>query len=135
MAQTADEILPRNRPGRIQGGMIMDEENAIPPDLREVFHRAAVKYSDWRFGEDEPTVSFEMKEYSISMICDLVRPYAAPLPESFAQILRWRSRDDLRNDLAANMTYSTGAWVLSELIKDARAEHRRRQQIAESGHL
>ena len=107
----------------------MEEGTSIPADLRDAFHRAAVKYSEWRIGESEPIVRFKMKEYSIGLICDLVHPYDAPLPEWFAHILKWRSRDDLRNDLAASMTYSTGAWVLSELVKDAHAEHQRRLEL------
>jgi len=49
-------------------------DNQLPSELQRAFESAIAKYNRWRSGE-EPTVSYQTKDCSISFICNLMTFY------------------------------------------------------------
>ena len=49
-------------------------DNLMPSKLQDKFEWAIAIYKRWRSGP-EPTVTYEKKVCSLSLICDLVEPY------------------------------------------------------------
>jgi len=49
-------------------------DNQLPSELQHAFEEAIAKYNRWQSG-DEPTVSYQMQDRSISSICNLMTFY------------------------------------------------------------
>ena len=49
-------------------------DNQLPSELQHAFEEAIAKYDRWQ-GGDEPTVSYQMQDRSISSICNLMTFY------------------------------------------------------------
>jgi hypothetical protein len=101
----------------------------MPSELQRAFETAIAKYRRWRSG-DEPTVSYQMKECSISSICNLMTFYeSVPLPPDIRQLLiavADERHGDLKNDLENN--YASAGQYLLRLIEYRREWHQRRDQ-------
>jgi hypothetical protein len=55
----------------------------MPDDLRRAFWGAIGAYSNWRFGQPEPEISYRRRPTAIDLVCDLVGQYEEPMPSSF----------------------------------------------------
>jgi hypothetical protein len=102
----------------------------MPSELQHVFGSAIAKYRRWRSG-DEPTVSYQTKDYSItSSICNLMTFYeGVPLPPNIRQLLiavADERHGDLKNDLENN--YASAGQYLLRLIEYRKDRHQRRDQ-------
>jgi hypothetical protein len=93
----------------------------MPSELQHDFDSAIAKYRRWLSG-DEPTVSYQMKDCSISSICNLMTFYeGVQLPPDTKQLLIAVAEEphaDLKNKLEAN--YANAGQYLLRLI-----EHRK----------
>jgi hypothetical protein len=102
----------------------------MPSELQQAFDSAIAKYRRWRSG-DEPTVSYRMKDCSISSICNLMTFYeGVPLPPDIRQLLIAVADErhaDLKNDLENN--YASAGQYLLRLIDYRRERLQQRGQL------
>ena len=77
----------------------------LPSELQRAFESAVTKYNRWRSGE-EPTVTYQKKERSLSSICTLLTFYENVPLRPAIMALRIAVADerhaDLKNDLENN---------------------------------
>jgi hypothetical protein len=103
--------------------------NQLPSELQRAFESAIAKYNRWRSGE-EPTVTYQMKDRSISSICNLMTFYEnVPLRPGIMELLIAVADErhrDLKNELADN--YASAASYLLRLIDYRRELDQRRDQ-------
>ena len=96
-------------------------------ELQHAFEEAIAKYSRWQSG-DEPTVSYQMQDRSISSICNLMTFYEnVPLRPSIMALLIAVADErhaDLKNDLQNN--YASAGQYLLRLIEYRKERHQRR---------
>lgn len=99
----------------------------MPFELQFAFEEAIAKYHRWRSG-DEPTVTYQMQDRSISSICDLMTFYeSVPLRRGIMQLLLDIADDrhaDLKKELKDN--YASAGQYLLRLI-DSRKERDQRR--------
>jgi hypothetical protein len=112
--------------------MVEQPDEPLPEDVRAAFREAIRLYADWKFGGSEVAMSFRgFQKVSLSGVCDVVVGYRnEPLPENVHDEL-WKlmaGRFNLKEELAEDPTYATGARCLDKLIQDQRADDRRREQ-------
>jgi hypothetical protein len=107
----------------------MIDDDQMPSDLQRAFGKAMAEYRTWRSGP-EPTVSYQMKECPITLICELTRPYeSVPLQPGIMNLLLYLADDrhaDLKSQLADN--YASAGQYLLRLIGYREEWHRRRDQ-------
>jgi hypothetical protein len=105
----------------------MDDQ--LPLELQHAFEEAIAKYSRWQSG-DEPTVSYQMQDRSISSICNLMTFYEnVPLRPAIMALLTAVAGErhaDLKNDLENN--YASAGQYLLRLIEYRKERHSRRDQ-------
>jgi hypothetical protein len=79
--------------------------NQLPSELQHAFEEAIAKYSRWQSG-DEPTVSYQMQDRSISSICTLMTFYEnlplRPVIMALLIAVADERHADLKNDLENN---------------------------------
>ena len=101
--------------------------NQLPSELQHAFEEAIAKYNRWQSG-DEPTVSYQMQNRSISSICNLMTFYEnAPLRPGIMELLIAVADErhaDLKNDLENN--YASAGQYLLRLIEYRKEWHQRR---------
>ena len=101
----------------------------LPSELQHAFEEAIAKYHRWRSG-DEPTVSYQMQDRSISSICNLMTFYEnVPLRPAIMSLLIAVADErhaDLKNDLENN--YASAGQYLLCLIEYRKEWHQRRVQ-------
>ena len=101
----------------------------MPPELQHAFEDAIVKYRRWQNGA-EPTVTYRMKDCSISSICNLMTFYEnVPLRRGIMEILIAFADErhaGLKSELEAN--YASAGQYLLRLIEDRKERHQRRDQ-------
>ena len=110
--------------------MAEQSSESMPEDVQVAFREAIRLYADWKLGGAERAMSFRgLGRLSLSGMCDLVQSYKnEPLPENIHDEL-WNlmvGRLNLKEELAEDPTYATGARCLEKLIQDQRADDRRR---------
>ena len=72
-----------------------EQRSPISKELREGFREAIEKYGDWRYGEPEPEVSWNLQPTAISWICEFVSIYDDSMPadlwlrRSVALLVTW----------------------------------------------
>jgi hypothetical protein len=100
----------------------------MPSELQHAFEEAIAKYIRWQSG-NEPTVSYQMQDRSISSICNLMMFYEnVPLRPAIMALLiavADKQHADLKNDLQNN--YASAGQYLLRLIEYRR--HQRRGQL------
>jgi hypothetical protein len=103
--------------------------NQLPSELQDAFEEAIAKYHRWRSG-DEPTVSYQMQDRSISSICNLMTFYEnVPLRPAIMALLIAVADErhaDLKQDLENN--YASAGKYLLRLIEYRKEWHPRRDQ-------
>ena len=103
--------------------------NQLPSELQRAFESAIAKYNGWRSGE-EPTVTYQMKDRSISSICNLMTFYEnVPLRPAIMSLLiavAGERHADLKHDLENN--YASAGQYLLRLIECRKEGHQRRDQ-------
>jgi hypothetical protein len=103
--------------------------NQLPSELQHAFEEAIAKFSRWQSG-DEPTVSYQMQDRSISSICTLMTFYEnLPLRPAIMALLVAVADErhaDLKNDLENN--YASAGQYLLRLIEYRKERHRTRDQ-------
>ena len=101
----------------------------MPSELQNAFELAIAKYRRWQSG-DEPTVSYQTKDCSITSICNLMTFYEnVPLRPGIRELLIAVADErhaDLKNDLENN--YASAGQYLLRLIGYRREWHQRRDQ-------
>ena len=101
----------------------------MPSELQHAFEEAIAKFSRWQSG-DEPTVSYQMQDRSISSICNLMTFYEnVPLRPAIMALLIAVADErhaDLKNDLENN--YASAGQYLLRLIEYRKEWLRRRDQ-------
>jgi hypothetical protein len=101
----------------------------LSSELQHAFEEAIAKYSRWQSG-DEPTVSYQMQDRSISSICNLMTFYEnLPLRPAIRALLIAVADErhaDLKNDLENN--YASAGQYLLRLIEYRKERHQRRDQ-------
>ena len=99
----------------------------MPSELQHAFEEAIAKYNRWQ-SRDEPTVSYQMQNRSISSICYLMTFYEnAPLRPDIMELLIAVADErhaDLKNDLENN--YASAGEYLLRLIEYRKEWHQRR---------
>ena len=90
----------------------------MPSELQHAFEEAIAKYNRWQSG-DEPTVSYQMQDRSISSICNLMTFYEnVPLRPGIMELLiavAQQRHADLKKDLENN--YASAGQYLLRLIE------------------
>ena len=103
--------------------------NQLASQLQDAFEEAIAKYHRWRSG-DEPTVSYQMQDRSISSICNLMTFYeTVPLRPAIMALLvavADARHADLKRDLENN--YASACQYLLRLIEYRKEWHERRDQ-------
>lgn len=103
----------------------------MPPELQHAFEEAIVKYRRWQ-NSAEPTVTYQMKDRSISSICNLLTFYEnVPLRRGIMEILIAFADErhaDLKSELEAN--YASAGQYLLRLIEYRKVGHQRHDQQA-----
>ena len=103
--------------------------NQLSSELQHAFEEAIAKYNRWQSG-DEPTVSYQMQDRSISSICNLMTFYEnVPLRPAIMALLTAVADErhaDLKNDLENN--YASAGQYLLRLIEYRKEGHQRRGQ-------
>jgi hypothetical protein len=98
-------------------------------ELQHAFEEAIAKYIRWQSG-NEPTVSYQMQDRSISSICNLMTFYEnVPLRPAIMALLiavADKQHADLKNDLQNN--YASAGQYLLRLIEYRKEWHQRRDQ-------
>jgi hypothetical protein len=112
--------------------MVEQSPEPMLEDVRIVFREAIRLCADWKLGGFERALSFRgLQQVSLSGVCDLVLSYRnEPLPGEVHDEL-WNlmiGRLTLKEELAEDPTYATGARCLDKLIQDQRADVRRREE-------
>jgi hypothetical protein len=112
--------------------MVEQSPEPMLEDVRIVFREAIRLCADWKLGGFERALSFRgLQQVSLSGVCDLVLSYRnEPLPGEVHDEL-WNlmiGRLTLKEELAEDPTYATGARCLDKLIQDQRADDRRRRE-------
>jgi hypothetical protein len=101
----------------------------MPSELQHAFEEAIAKYNRWQSG-DEPTVSYQMQDRSISSICHLMTFYVSvPLRPGIRELLIAVADErhaDLKNDLEND--YASAGQYLLRLIEYRKECHQRRDQ-------
>jgi hypothetical protein len=101
----------------------------LPSELRHAFEEAIAKYNRWQSG-DEPTVSYQMQDRSISSICNLMTFYEnVPLRAAIMSLLIAVADErhaDLKNDLKNN--YASAGQYLLRLIEYRKECYQKRDQ-------
>ena len=110
--------------------MAEQSSESMPEDVQVAFREAIRLYADWKFDGAERALSFRgLQQVSLSGVCDLVLSYRnEPLPVKVHDEL-WNlmvGRLNLKEELAEDPTYATGARCLDKLIDDQKADDRRR---------
>jgi hypothetical protein len=125
--------MPSTEPGAGQTSKTVIREgvgrNQLPSELQHAFEEAIAKFSRWQSG-DEPTVSYQMQDRSISSICTLMTFYEnLPLRPAIMALLvavADEQHADLKNDLENN--YASAGQYLLRLIEYRKERHRTRDQ-------
>jgi hypothetical protein len=101
----------------------LQRTNQLPSELQHAFEEAIAKYNRWQSG-DEPTVSYQMQDRSISSICNLMTFYRSII--ALLTAVAGEQHADLKNDLENN--YASGGQYLLRLIEYRKEEHQKRDQ-------
>jgi hypothetical protein len=99
---------------------MVEQSEPIPPDLAKAFSDAVFAFGVWSPEQSERVIPIRRRGlYSISSVCDFVDRFTAPLPERIIKKLRSYMNDypDVKAELDADCTYSTGARCLRNLMK------------------
>jgi hypothetical protein len=126
---TEGENLPRKRDweagGKIATGLekyhVMAEERKIPRELEEAFHTAVWGFDDNRTENPDPKVG---KFDSITAVCESVRGFDDPLPDTLINILCTHLDDTTtdRAELLQDRSYRNGAHILRGLVERRRLQ-------------
>src|ERR1700729_104361 len=100
----------------------------IPSYLREAFTEAVEIFVNWSPAAREREVNINGRRFTMSGVCGLVDGYADPIPHSLVVELTCQMQTGhaaLKDQLARDPSYTTGAKCLRKLISDRKADYRR----------
>jgi hypothetical protein len=102
---------------------ITEQPSPISKELREAFREAIEKYRDWRYGEPEPEVSWNLQPTAISWICEFVSIYDESMPADLWQ--RLKKAMHLPEHLPSDRSYGGAARFLHHLINERKEDLKR----------
>lgn len=103
----------------------------IKKNLAEGFHDAVARFFDWTASVPEFEVSIDRKPFAMSAVCDFVAGFTDDLPDPVLDRLFSYmdfTSNDLKQRLAVDRTYGTGAYCLRELIKRRKEYYQRLEE-------
>ena len=106
--------------------------DSIPSELADAFGRAVFDFFDWSPALPELEVAINRRPFPMTAVADLVEGFRDPLPSPVVDRLfsyMDARHQSLKERLAADPCYSTGAHCLRQLIESRKVEWKRLEEL------
>lgn len=104
----------------------MSAERPIPQRLVDAFRNAVVAADGWRQGEDEMSLRFAGKSYTIREIADFAAQYSDLMPDDTDWLIR-KLAASMHRQVPVNKTFAKGGKCLRAIYDEIARQKKQRR--------